>query len=59
LESLLKNIRREIISVDFKVTDATLFSYSAFARHWGRKKWEYNATASHLFIDLKKTYDSE
>jgi hypothetical protein len=23
-----------------------------------RKKWEYNETAHHLFIDFKKAYDS-
>jgi hypothetical protein len=46
-----------IISVGFDVTDQLLIRLSAFVRYC-RKKWEYNETVHHLFIDLKKAYDS-
>jgi hypothetical protein len=36
---------------------AVLVIYSAFVKYL-RKKWEYNESVHHLFIDLKKAYDS-
>jgi hypothetical protein len=47
----------EIISVDFDARSQPLIFYSAFVKHL-RKKWEYNEAVHHLFIDLKKAYDS-
>jgi hypothetical protein len=45
-----------IISVGFDVTNQLLIKFSAFVRYW-LKKWEYNETVRHLFIDFKKAYD--
>jgi hypothetical protein len=47
----------EIISVGFDITDQPLIRFFSFVRYW-RKKWEYNETVCHLFIDFKKAYDS-
>jgi hypothetical protein len=43
--------------VNFDVTDQVLIRFSAFVRY--KKKWEYNETVHQLFVDFKKTYDSE
>jgi hypothetical protein len=45
-----------IISVGFDVTNPT--TYQIFCIHQIlRKKWEYNETVHHLFVDFKKAYD--
>jgi hypothetical protein len=46
-----------ISSLGFDATDQLLIRFSAFVRYW-RKKWEYNETVHHEFIDFKKAYDS-
>jgi hypothetical protein len=46
-----------IISVGFDVTHQLLIRFFAFVRYW-RRKWEYNKTVLHLFIDFKTAYDS-
>jgi hypothetical protein len=44
-----------IIRVDFDITDQLLIRYSACHI---LKKWEYKRTLHHLFMNLKKDYDS-
>ena len=42
----------------FDTTSQLLIIYSAFIKYLKKKKWEYNETVHHLFIDFKKAYDS-
>ena len=41
----------------FDARSQLLIFHSAFVKHL-RKKWECNEAVHHLFIDLKKAYDS-
>jgi hypothetical protein len=47
----------EITNMDVVIIDQRLIRFSIPGRHW-RKKWEYNGTVRHLFIDFKTAYNS-
>lgn len=46
-----------IINVDLEANRQILITYSTYIKYL-RKKWQYNEEVRHIFIDLKKAYDS-